>query len=211
MALTRPRLVIAFALLAGGLAAGCTRTQKDDVMQPKVTRDAPSADWQAPMQSAVDYFVGWSKAPLKRIEIAPVHASMPYWMQVRWSEDASGPLHRGTAFALDGALIWSWTPTARSAALRKAGLPDRRPPAAMVARFLDETGLFGGDFVGFWDVTAHAPRSDTQARWADDVLQIDYETVERPGGGPGGVTAPTLRRISVEFDGQTLTVTRATR
>jgi hypothetical protein len=211
VAITRRIFAIAAVFLAGGLMAGCTRTQKDDVMQPKVTRDVPSADWQAPIQSAVDYFVDWSKAPLKRIEIAPVHVGMPYWMQVRWSEEAAGPLHRATAFALDGALVWAWTPQARGAALRQAGLPKRRPPAAQVARFLEDTRLFGDDFPGFWDAYADAPRADTEARWADGILQIDYQSVPEPRGGPGGVMAPVKRRISVTFDGQALTVTRTQR
>lgn len=199
---------VVFAML-GAATAGCTATQRESNTLPIVERDAPSVDWQAPMQMTAEYFMGWSEVPLRRIQLRPVHASMRYWMQVQWSENAAGPLHRATAFVLGGALIWKWTRQSRAAALRQFGLPKHKPPAAQVARFLEGTELFGSGFPGFWDPSADAPRAHRQARWVGDALQIDYESVD--GGRAGGITAPTKRRIEVRFDGQALRVARTTR
>lgn len=208
----RLSLIAFIALLAPSV--GCSQAKKDTMSAPTIEyAAAPNDAWNAALKQAADAFVaGWkSKRPLLRVQAAPVDASLPYWVALGFSQAADGPLNGSRVFMLDGAMVKTWTPSKRVAALTQIGLPAKRPSAALLARFLEETGLFGDDFPGFWDTYAQAPRDGRAARWAEGVLQIDYQTVDDDGGGPGGITAPTLRRLNVRFDGKTISVTKATR
>lgn len=206
-------LITLIALLAAP-SVGCSQAKKDTMSAPSIEyAAAPNDAWEAALKTAADAIIaGWkSKRPLRRVQAAPVDTRVPYWVALGFSQAPDGPLNRSAVFMLDGAIVKTWTPQARVAALTQIGLPDRRPPAALLARFLEETGLFGDDFPGFWDTYTQAPRPDRAARWAQGVLQIDYQTLDDDGGGPGGITAPTLRRMNVSFDGKAISVTQTTR